>query len=118
MENDPNLQKFVKGCPDHIFLSRGDSNRRKIENITELEQFLMANNYSIIDPSSLEIIQQILVTSNCKGAISEHGAHAINLMMAEKANMILELIPYPYIMTEWAKTISVMCRFLGLIIQA
>jgi len=74
-----------------IFISRNDTNHRKILNENELSQKLSKLGYQIIELSKFKIHEQMLLFHNAKKIILPHGAAGIHLLFVKKNTDIVEI---------------------------
>ena len=74
-----------------IFISRNDTNHRKILNEDELSQKLSKLGYQTIELSKLKIHEQMLLFHNAKEIILPHGAAGIHLLFVKKNTNIVEI---------------------------
>ncbi len=77
--------------PKKIFISRNDSNHRKIINENELSEKLQNIGYKIINLSKLKVEHQILLFNNADKIILPHGAAGIHLLFIKKNTKIFEI---------------------------
>lgn len=77
--------------PEKIYIRR-NSGIRQLINSKEIEAFLAARNYAIIEPEKLDFIQQVRLFSNAKIIIATSGAAVANIIFSSKQARIFILI--------------------------
>lgn len=78
---------------DIIFVHRGEDPRRKILNLSEIQNEFKKYNIKFIDFAKLSIKEQIQTCRNTKLMIAQHGAGMINLMFLPKGSTVVEILP-------------------------
>ncbi|CAN5904180.1 hypothetical protein BH11PSE12_BH11PSE12_23770 [soil metagenome] len=77
--------------PEKIFLRR-NSGMRKVTNAGELENLMVSQGYTIIEPEKLSFSQQVQLFRNAKIIVGSSGAALANLVFAPKNTKIVILI--------------------------
>jgi capsular polysaccharide biosynthesis protein len=82
-----------------IFLTRGKSSGRYIENMDEIEPVLGSYGFDIIDSARLSFEEQIHLFSNVSHLIGVHGAGLTNMLFRKNGELsVLELLhPFEYV---------------------
>ncbi len=83
-----NLKSYKK-----IYISRNNSQRRKISNEKELIKILKKYNFKIIYSENLSFSKQISLFSSAKYVIGLHGAGISNILWMKKNSKLFELKP-------------------------
>ena len=91
----PNLSKSNKLYNDKIYISRSDSEHRKILNEIELIALLKKLNFQIITLSEMNIFDQINLFKKAKVIIGYHGAGFANLVFCSPKTKVVEIHPHP-----------------------
>ncbi len=86
-------EDFIKCDYHNIYISREDSNNRKILNEKELVESLKELNFNIVQLSKLNIFQQISLFKNAKLITGYHGAGFVNLVFSQPQTRVIELFP-------------------------
>ena len=76
-----------------IYVSRQNTNYRNVVNEDDLIDLLKQNNFKIIDPNHLEIIEQIQLFSQAKFVISPTGSSLANIIFCKPGTKIIEISP-------------------------
>tara|TARA_Y100001970_G_scaffold262539_1_gene346892 strand:- start:201 stop:1238 length:1038 start_codon:yes stop_codon:yes gene_type:complete len=98
LENSVNILKnFLlpideKG-EEKIYVTREDSEYRKIVNEADLISFLISKGYKVINPRLYEIDEQIKIFSQAKKIISTHGSNLTNIIFCKPETEIIEIAP-------------------------
>jgi capsular polysaccharide biosynthesis protein len=74
-----------------IFITRQNTSTRRTLPFGQLEAFLKANNYLIIDSASFSFHEQINMFSSCSHLIGVHGAGLTNMIFMPQKSKILEI---------------------------
>ncbi len=82
----------IKG-DEKIFVTREDSEYRKIVNEADLISFLISRGYKVINPRLYEIDEQIKIFSQAKKIISTHGSNLTNIIFCKPETEIIEITP-------------------------
>jgi len=91
----PNLSKSTKSYSDKIYISRSDSEHRKILNEAELIVLLKKLNFQIITLSKMNIFDQISLFKKAKVITGYHGAGFANLVFCSPKTKVIEIHPHP-----------------------
>ena len=94
INNIPNLSKSNKSY-EKIYITRSDSEYRKILNESELIALLKKLNFHIITLSKIDIFDQINIFKNAKVIVGYHGAGFANLVFSYPKTKVIEIHPYP-----------------------
>ncbi|PPR44541.1 MAG: hypothetical protein CFH18_00416 [Alphaproteobacteria bacterium MarineAlpha5_Bin8] len=86
-------ESFPKNRCDYIYISREDSNTRKILNEDELVESLKKLNFKIISLSKLNVFDQINLFKNAKLITGYHGAGFVNIVFSKPKTKVIELFP-------------------------
>jgi len=90
VENSPE-----KAWPEKIYIRR-NSGARIVTNAAELEEFLVAQNYVIIEPEKLTFLQQARLFGHAKIVVGSSGAALANILFSPSDARIFILIgKYP-----------------------
>ncbi len=76
-----------------IYVTREDSNYRKIINEGDVVTLLRQNGYRVINPQLYEIDEQIEIFSNAKNIIAPHGSNLANIIFCKPGTEIFEITP-------------------------
>ena len=77
-----------------IYVTRQDSNYRKIINEGDIISLLRKKGYKIINPQLYSIDEQIDIFSNAEKIIGPHGANLANIIFCKPGTEIIEIAPY------------------------
>ena len=75
----------------NIYISRKDSNHRKINNEDELINYLKQFDFEIYELSKLTFLEQIKIFNQAKMIVSMHGASLTNLMFCHPQTTVVEI---------------------------
>ena len=78
---------------DKIYISREDSNNRKIINEKEIVVYLEKEGFKSVVLSKLNIFDQINLFYKAKVVIGYHGAGFVNVIFSKKNTKVIELFP-------------------------
>ncbi len=92
------LKKFINPKTNveiskKIYVTREDSNYRKILNEGDVVSLLRERGYKVINPQLYEIDEQIEIFSNAEKIISTHGSNLANIIFCKPGTKILEIAP-------------------------
>ena len=92
------LKKFINPKTNieiskKIYVTREDSNYRKILNEGDVVSLLRERGYKVINPQLYEIDEQIEIFSNAEKIISTHGSNLANIIFCKPGTEILEIAP-------------------------
>ena len=92
------LKKFINPktgieLSKKIYVTREDSNYRKILNEGDVVTILRKNGYKVINPQLYEIDEQIEIFSNAEKIISPHGSNLANIIFCKPGTEIFEITP-------------------------
>ena len=92
------LKKFINPKTNvetskKIYVSREDSNYRKIINEGDVVTLLREKGYKVINPQLYEIDEQIEIFSNAEKIIAPHGSNLANIIFCKPGTEIYEIIP-------------------------
>lgn len=95
-------EKFLCNCDDSsarkkIYISRSDTNIRRILNEDEIASFLSKEGFEIICPGSLSFEKQVEIFKNANVIVAPHGAGLTNIVFSPRGSWIIELFPEDYI---------------------
>ena len=76
-----------------IYVTREDSNYRKIINEGDIVTLLRQKGYRIINPQLYEIEEQIEIFSNAEKIIAPHGSNLANIIFCKPGTEIFEITP-------------------------
>ena len=76
-----------------IYVTRQDSNYRKIINESDVVTLLREKGYKVINPQLYEIDEQIEIFSNAEKIIAPHGSNLANIIFCKPGTEIYEIIP-------------------------
>ncbi len=76
-----------------IYVTREDSNYRKIINEGDIVTLLRQKGYKIINPQLYEIEEQIEIFSNSEKIIAPHGSNLANIIFCKPGTEIFEITP-------------------------
>jgi hypothetical protein len=74
-----------------LFISRQDSNSKRILNNSKVKDLLNKYNFEIFKPENCTVIEQIRVFKNCSFVIGAHGAALANLMFCKPDTDVIEI---------------------------
>ncbi len=77
-----------------IYVTREDSNYRKIINEGDVVTLLRQKGYRVINPQLYEIEEQIEIFSNAEKIIAPHGSNLANIIFCKPGTEILEITPF------------------------
>ena len=92
------LKKFInpkinKEKSKKIYVTREDSNYRKIINEGDVVTLLREKGYKVINPQLYEIDEQIEIFSNAEKIIAPHGSNLANIIFCKPGTEIIEIAP-------------------------
>ncbi len=92
------LKKFInpktnKEISKKIYVTREDSNYRKIINEGDVVTLLREKGYKVINPQLYEIDEQIEIFSNAEKIIAPHGSNLANIIFCKPGTEIFEITP-------------------------
>ncbi|MDC3023350.1 glycosyltransferase family 61 protein [Pelagibacteraceae bacterium] len=92
------LKKFInpkdnKEISKKIYVTREDSNYRKIINEGDVVTLLREKGYKVINPQLYEIDEQIEIFSNAEKIIAPHGSNLANIIFCKPGTQIFEITP-------------------------
>ena len=76
-----------------IYVTREDSNYRKIINEGDVVKLLREKGYRVINPQLYEIEEQIEIFSNAEKIIAAHGSNLANIIFCKPGTEIFEITP-------------------------
>ena len=76
-----------------IYVTREDSNYRKIINEGDVVTLLRKKGYKVINPQLYEIEEQIEIFSNAEKIIAPHGSNLANIIFCKPGTEIFEITP-------------------------
>ncbi len=76
-----------------IYVTREDSNYRKIINEGDVVTLLIQKGYRVINPQLYEIEEQIEIFSNAEKIIAPHGSNLANIIFCKPGTEIFEITP-------------------------
>tara|TARA_B100001057_G_scaffold498019_1_gene603785 strand:- start:1192 stop:2211 length:1020 start_codon:yes stop_codon:yes gene_type:complete len=76
-----------------IYVTREDSNYRKIINEADVVTILRDKGYKVINPQLYEIEEQIEIFSNAEKIIAPHGSNLANIIFCNPGTEIFEITP-------------------------
>ncbi len=74
-----------------IYVTREDSNYRKIINESDVVTLLRQKGYRVINPQLYEIEEQIEIFSNAEKIIAPHGSNLVNIIFCKPGTEIFEI---------------------------
>ena len=98
LKNFFNLKTNVE-LSKKIYVTREDSNYRKILNEGDVVTILRKNGYKVINPQLYEIDEQIEIFSNAEKIIAPHGSNLANIIFCNPGTKVYEIGPdssHPY----------------------
>ena len=92
------LKKFINPKTNNeiskkIYVTREDSNYRKIINEGDVISLLREKGYKVINPQLYEIEEQIEIFSNAEKIIAPHGSNLANIIFCKPGTEIFEITP-------------------------
>lgn len=97
---EQNVKKYNKYFSDQsrqqsnwTYISRKDSNNRKILNEEEVVHLLIEYGYKIYELSKLSFNEQVKLFNNSKYIVTMHGAGLTNLVFSPKGQTVIEITP-------------------------
>ena len=92
------LKKFINPktgieLSKKIYVTREDSNYRKILNEGDVVTILRQRGYKVINPQLYEIDEQIEIFSNAEKIIAPHGSNLANIIFCKPGTEIFEITP-------------------------
>ena len=92
------LKKFINPktgieLSKKIYVTREDSNYRKILNEDDVVTILRKNGYRVINPQLYEIDEQLEIFSNAEKIIAPHGSNLANIIFCKPGTEIFEITP-------------------------
>lgn len=95
---------IIESSPEYIYVSRKNDRLRHIENEDEVINLVSNYGFKVIDISTLDFYQQVMVFSKCKAYITIHGAALTNAMFMPKGAKVLELYRAINKVNSWMNT--------------
>lgn len=74
-----------------IYICRQNSNSKRIKNNEELLAVLTANNFTVIQPEKMTVLEQVKTFRNADFVIGAHGAALANLMFCNADTNVIEI---------------------------
>ena len=91
----PNLE-LVPG--NRIYVTRGrERNNRTVTNEEELVDSLAARGFTVVDPGTMSVADQIRTFGEAEWIVAPHGAALTNLAFASQGASVIELFPPDYV---------------------
>ena len=92
------LKKFINPKTNveiskKIYVTREDSNYRKIINEGDVVSLLREKGYKVINPQLYEIDEQIEIFSNAEKIVAPHGSNLANIIFCKPGTEIFEITP-------------------------
>jgi len=92
------LKKFINPktgieISKKIYVTREDSNYRKVINEGDVATLLREKGYKVINPQLYEIDEQIEIFSNAEKIIAPHGSNLANIIFCKPGTEIFEITP-------------------------
>ena len=92
------LKKFINpktnvDISKKIYVTREDSNYRKIINEGDVVSLLREKGYKVINPQLYEIDEQIEIFSNAEKIVAPHGSNLANIIFCKPGTEIFEITP-------------------------
>lgn len=81
----------------HIYVSRKDSQKRRIANEAEVEEFFSRRGFVVVVPSTLSFREQIEVFGSADVVVAPHGAALTNTIFCAPGVKIVELMSDSYV---------------------
>lgn len=78
-----------------IFVTRGEARRRRLLNEPQIIALLQKFDFEIVNPGTLDFLDQVRAFSNAEVIIGCHGAALTNLLFAPRGGCLIELRPPP-----------------------
>lgn len=79
-----------------LYVSRADTNRRKLANEDELRTALEPYGFEWINPGGLSVAQQAEMFAQAEVVVAPHGGALTNLVFAQRGAKVVELFPPGY----------------------
>jgi hypothetical protein len=80
-----------------LYISRRDSNNRKLENEAEVEDLVSSSGFEIVCLTGMPLAEQIELFAGATHVIAAHGAGLTNIVFCKPGTNILEIHMLPYI---------------------
>lgn len=90
-ESFKSIMPYVKNPSKFIYISRSDSNSRRIINELDLTLLLVRYGFDIIKLSDLSFIEQLNLFANASIVLGSHGAGFTNIIFCNEKTSIIEL---------------------------
>ena len=74
-----------------IWISRQNSNKRKIANFKQIEKIITKHGFKIVDFDKLHFIEQLSISKNAQVIAGIHGAGLSHMYFSEKIKQIIEI---------------------------
>ena len=98
---DPALE-LVPGR--RIYITRGTArNTRSVTNEAEVVEMLAGRGFTVVDPGTLPVAEQIRTFAEAEWIVSPHGAALANLAFASPGASVIEMFPPDYVQTCYWK---------------
>ena len=88
---------LVPGPDTKIYVSRRDSQRRRLINEEGVEDFCRSRGFVVVTPSSLSVTDQARLFRGARWIIAPHGASLVNSVFSHPGTAILELLMDTYL---------------------
>jgi hypothetical protein len=97
-----------------MFFDRGDNDRRAPLNLSSVRDLMTSMGIAINPPATngTEYLPQLMSAAGTELSVTFHGAQAVNSLLTRKA--FLEVMPFPYSLSEWAQSSLKMTNLLGI----
>lgn len=83
--------------PEKIYLSRRDTDRRRVTNEEALERLLHQRGFVTIDGSQGTVEQQLQLFSRARVVVAPHGGGLTHLSFAPPGTLVIELMPLSHV---------------------
>jgi capsular polysaccharide biosynthesis protein len=90
-ENLLPFSKLKSNYSEKIYVSRKNSNRRKVINEKKVEKYMISKGFDVVNLEELSLIDQITTFKFLKLVISPHGAGMTNLVFSDSGVKAVEL---------------------------
>ena len=84
---------FESGSSNSLYISRGDSLRRPIQNESDVQSLVEAYGMDVRQLSGMSVREQISLFARAGIVVAAHGAGLTNLMWCQEGTIVVELMP-------------------------
>ena len=96
LQNKYNDHKLLD-TPKKIYIARGDTNRRRVINESEVIGFLSQKGFHCLDLTNFSLLEQVSLFSRAEIIIAPHGAGLTNIVFCNTNTKLIEILSPHYV---------------------